>query len=153
MFFDGSATVAEGYELVKNLEGSKYLVTATGFDGGSGTESDPYRIANGPQFLYFVNMVNGPVTNGSQGNNCSGLYFILTDNINLHGNSIMPIGYWNAAFSGTFDGNGYTISGLTVDHMSGWGMGIFGTISGGCVKNVVFEKAQIILNRSVSSTG
>jgi hypothetical protein len=50
---------------------------ASSFDGGSGTESDPYLISNGAQLAKLAQDVNG-------GNNYSGKYFRLTADIMLN---------------------------------------------------------------------
>ena len=50
------------------------------------------------------------------------------------GRWFMTAGYGNAGLKGTFDGNGHSISNLTVGQY-----GIFGVINGGTVKNVAFK--------------
>ena len=51
---------------------------ATAFAGGTGTESDPYQIANGAQLAYLASSVNS-------GETYTGKYFVLTANIDLNG--------------------------------------------------------------------
>ncbi|MCL2477777.1 hypothetical protein [Candidatus Bathycorpusculum sp.] len=50
---------------------------ATSFDGGSGTASNPYRIANAQQLAYLAQQVNG-------GTDYSGQYFRQTEDITLN---------------------------------------------------------------------
>ncbi len=109
---------------------------ATGFNSGTGTEEDPYIIANADQLAYFGEAVGGML--GVEANSFEGNVVKLTADINLadaedeaNNNEVSkifhPIGYYytddkNAdgktgdyystvySFEGTFDGNGHTIS-------------------------------------------
>ena len=85
------------------------------FSCGSGTESDPYKISNANDLKRLATDVNG-------GTYYSGKYFKLTGDIDLSNVYIHePIGSLKEgffsdtinSFQGTFDGDGYTISGLT----------------------------------------
>ena len=73
-----------------------------------------------------------------------GINITLTENINLTDMDWTPIGKDdNKAYTGTFDGNGKTITGLTVTGSNDYA-GLFGYIgSGGMVKNVVLEDVAI----------
>ena len=146
-------TVAEGYTLSKNLEENIWYVTATEFDGGDGSEENPYLIATAQQLRYFRDYVNATTNNGTNGHDCNGVFFKLTADIDLKGDSWLSIGYWNMSFKGTFDGDGHTISGAAIDRFSGWGMGFFGTLNGATIKNVNFENMFAITNTGVYNTG
>lgn len=133
--------------------------TATAYTG-TGTESDPYLIANAEQLAYFRNQVDG-------GNTFEGKYVKLNDNINLNGKNFDPIGWGYSTtahnrdgvagktFNGTFDGNGKTIYGL---YQNGWdleastgtdytytncGFGLFATASNATFKNLTISGADI----------
>ena len=90
---------------------------ATAFAGGTGTESDPYQIANGTELAYLASSVNS-------GETYTGKNFVLTANIDLNGLPWTPIGnsFSDALlegsnyriFAGNFDGNGYTISNVSI---------------------------------------
>ena len=90
---------------------------ATAFAGGTGTESDPYQIANGAELAYLASSVNS-------GKTYTGKNFVLTANIDLNGLPWTPIGnsFSDALlegsnyriFAGNFDGNGYTISNVSI---------------------------------------
>ena len=80
---------------------------ATAFAGGTGTESDPYQIADGAQLAYLANNVNG-------GESYADTYFVLTADIDLGNKNWKPIGIDSNAFAGTFDGKGYTISKISI---------------------------------------
>ena len=90
---------------------------ATAFAGGTSTESDPYQIANGAELAYLASSVNS-------GETYTGKNFVLTANIDLNGLPWTPIGnsFSDALlegsnyriFAGNFDGNGYTISNVSI---------------------------------------
>ena len=86
---------------------------------GSGTETDPYQISTADQLKLFRDIVNG--SNGQTQNR--GAYAVLTANIDLNNEPWTPIGNFTEGnkiyYEGTFDGGGYTISGLNVTGKSG----------------------------------
>lgn len=83
-----------------------------------------------------------------------GINITLTADIDLKGIDWTPIGKDdNKAYTGTFDGNGKTITGLTVTGSDQYA-GLFGYIgSGGTVKNVVLEGVQITSDNSSGYAG
>ena len=91
--------------------------TAAAFAGGTGTAEDPYQIANGAQLAYLASSVNS-------GETYTGKNFVLTVNIDLNGLPWTPIansfsdallgGSNYRVFAGNFDGNGYTISKVSI---------------------------------------
>ena len=78
----------------------------------------------------------------------------LTDNIDLTGIDWTPIGIdYNHQYTGTFDGGGHTITGLTVTGSNEY-TGLFGRIgSGGKVMNVKLEGVQIESDNETSAVG
>ena len=72
------------------------------FDGGYGTEANPYEIRTAEQFLNIKKMEE-KILGGENDN----LYFKLTGDIDLRGET----GYAATVFSGTLDGDGHTIYG------------------------------------------
>lgn len=90
---------------------------ATEFAGGTGTESDPYQIADGAQLAYLAQTVNN-------GEEYKDKYFVLTADIDLGNQQWTPIGNSFASllfhdtdyriFAGNVDGKGYTISNLSI---------------------------------------
>ena len=91
--------------------------TAAAFAGGTGTAEDPYQIANGAQLAYLASSVNSGETYEEKN-------FVLTANIDLNGLPWTPIansfsdallgGSDYRIFAGNFDGNGYTISNVSI---------------------------------------
>ena len=77
----------------------------------------------------------------------------LTDDIDLKGIDWTPIGTSGNSYTGTFDGNGKTITGLKITGSNDYA-GLFGFIgSGGTVKNVVLEDVQITSDNSSGLAG
>jgi len=126
---------------------------ASGFAGGTGTEADPYQIATAEQLAYLAQKVNGGTT-------YEGKHIKLTADIVLNDTTAenwtetarqwTPIGIHytesptgnNERFYGTFDGGGYTISGLYVSSSSNY-MGLFGYTENATLKNVTIANASI----------
>ena len=83
-----------------------------------------------------------------------GINITLTENINLTDMEWTPIGTdYNNAYTGTFNGGGHTITGLTVTTSNIYA-GLFGYLgSGGTVKNVVLEGVQITSDNSLGHAG
>ncbi|MEG0178570.1 MAG: hypothetical protein RR654_03360, partial [Oscillospiraceae bacterium] len=75
---------------------------ANGTWAGDGTEAKPYLIADAADLTKLATVVNG-------GTNYSGKFFKLTANIDLSGQSWVPIGN-GRAFNGTFDGGGHEVT-------------------------------------------
>ena len=100
---------------------------ANGVWGGDGSQGSPYEISDAADLAKLATDVNS-------GTNYSGKYFVLTDNIVLTG-TWTPIGLNNRHFSGTFDGKGYTVSGISITGANNDYAGLFG-YSDGTIKNV-----------------
>ena len=100
---------------------------------GSGTQEDPYQIRSAEDLQHLAESVNA-------GNSYSGNYFTQTDDITLTG-SWIPIGSEKVPFAGTYLGNSYTISGLSITGTTNY-LGLFGVVTGG-VDGVVLKGAVI----------
>ena len=110
---------------------------ATAFAGGTGTESDPYQIADGAQLAYLASEVN-------KGQTYENSYFVLIADIDLANNDWTPIGnsFSDALFgltdyrlfAGNLDGKGHTISNISIGTEStpleSDVFGLFGATSG-----------------------
>jgi hypothetical protein len=83
---------------------------ASAYNAGTGTEFDPYQIASASQLARLAQEVN----NGNE----AGLYYMLTEHIDLGNLEWTPIGNAQNPFSGDFDGRFYKISNMLVsDHL------------------------------------
>lgn len=84
----------------------------------------------------------------------SDINITLTADINLSGIDWTPIGIdYNHQYTGTFNGGGHTITGLTVTGSDQYA-GLFGRIgSGGTVKNVTLKDVKIESNHSSGNVG
>ncbi|HEY9165350.1 MAG TPA: GLUG motif-containing protein [Candidatus Kryptonia bacterium] len=99
---------------------------------GSGTLGDPYLIATLDN-LYWI----------TQNSGSWGLYFKQTADIDASsssgwdsGNGFSPIGGTGLDFTGTYDGNGHTITGLFISRSGTNYVGLFGDCSAATVKNI-----------------
>jgi hypothetical protein len=104
------------------------------YSGGFGIPVAPYRIATKADLLALA------ANTGDYGK-C----FILTADINMAGQVFTaPIIAADGvpAFSGTFDGNGHKITNFTINE-DYYDIGLFGTISGGSVKNLGIEDCLV----------
>ena len=119
---------------------------------GSGTESDPYIIPDLETLEFYRGMINA----GSD-SKYNSAHYKLTVDINLDGsedNQWEPIGgSKNRAFTGTFDGNGHTISGLYINNGDSVYAGLFGYVGrGGMIKGLTVE-GKITISGSTSCVG
>lgn len=83
---------------------------ATAFAGGEGTEENPYQIATAAQLAYFSELCSEKNAQAVT-DKC----WILTADIDLGGINWTPIGSLQTCYpTGWFDGNGHTVSGLSI---------------------------------------
>ena len=87
------------------------------------------------------------VNNGTEDYN--GKVVILTENIDLAGVDWTPIGTTVNHFSGVFDGQGHKISNLNVNKPDSEGVGLFGWVSDGSVRNLYVDNATVTGKSSV----
>ena len=106
---------------------------------GSGTETDPYQIGTAAGLKWFRDKVNDAKTEEE-----TKICAVLTANIDLKNEEWTPIGIGNGTrngvpidfpYSGTFDGNGHTISGLNVNYRNKNG-GLFCHVMNATIKNL-----------------
>lgn len=109
---------------------------------GDGSEDYPYKIYTPGHLANMANQINGGTTDK---------HYKLAANISLAGKIWIPAGYnTKHAFTGSFDGDGFTISGLYVDNASlslngTVGYGLFGVLGqGATIKNVQVIGANIV---------
>jgi len=144
----GKFTMTDG-----TVDGSVTLhFTVAGSDvymDGLGTAAYPYQISTADQLKLFRDIVNGT---GDQAQN-RGAYAVLTANIDLNNEPWTPIGNYTEGnqiyYEGTFDGGGYTISGLNVTGKFRCAS-LFGAVKGGTIKNLTVAGN---VSHNYSSTG
>ena len=121
----------------------------TAFAGGTGTESDPYQIADGAQLAYLASEVN-------KGQPYENSYFVLTADIDLANHDWTPIGnsFSDALFGGTdyhlfagnLDGKGHTIFNISIGTenapLESDVFGLFGA-TGGKISNLNLDDITI----------
>ena len=104
-----------------------------------------YTVTSADGLMNVAELVNGGKTD---------INITLDKNIDLTGKDWTPIGTsFDNSYTGTFDGGGHTITGLTVTTNDQF-VGLFGYLnSAGTVKNVVMEGIQITSNHMFGNTG
>ena len=123
--------------------GGEYTYTvslAAAKDLGYTIESNgSYTVYNADGLLNIAELVNGGKTD---------INITLDKNIDLTGKDWTPIGTsFDNSYTGTFDGGGHTITGLTITTKDQF-VGLFGYLNrAGTVKNVVMEGVQITSNQ------
>ena len=129
--------------------GGEYTYTvslAAAKDLGYTIESNgSYTVTSADGLMNIAKLVNGGKTD---------INITLDTDIDLTGKDWTPIGTdYDNAYTGTFDGGGHTITGLTVTTNDQF-VGLFGYLNrAGTVKNVVMEGIQITSNHMYGSTG
>ena len=104
-----------------------------------------YTVYNANGLMNIAELVNGGKTD---------INITLDTNIDLTGKDWTPIGTsFRNSYTGTFDGGGHTIKGLTVTTNDQF-VGLFGSLGkAGTVKNVVMEGVQITNNHGSGDVG
>lgn len=150
--FNGKVTVTPGSTIESGTFNGEVInngtITGGTFNGGitgtpalvtgSGTETDPYQISTATGLKWFRDVVNG--ANGQTQN--LGACAELTADVDLENDAWTPIGQNTGddpkdtlAYSGTFNGNGHTISGLNVTGEFAYS-GLFGYTEGAAIRDL-----------------
>lgn len=110
---------------------------------GDGTEESPYLISCTVEFNNFSALIKND--NASYGSK----YYKLTANMDFADAALVPFGTSSYPFTGTFDGNGYSIYNVTINNVEN--SGIIGYMTDGTVKNlsVSYKDMETIGNYSV----
>ncbi len=136
-----SAAELESDSVPDNYSDGQLMFDIGVYAGGDGSEESPYEINDAEQLLYFSQTVNAGTD--------AGAYYKLTANIDLNGTSWTPVGFhssttgYTTVFSGNFDGNGYTISNVTINSASTSYVGFFGFLYNATVKNLTLDNVTI----------
>lgn len=114
---------------------------------GVSKEGDVYYIGSAAGLRWLANTVNNMTsdTRASDIAPFAGKTVMLVNDIDLSGSEWTPIGNsWTNAFCGTFDGNGKTISGMTIKCATANGhASLFGTIRSAQIRNLTILNAYV----------
>ena len=112
------------------------------FAGGNGTPSDPYLISTPEDLLLLSDQVNS-------GTEYLGSYFKITRNLDLSGYSPWPsigtrmIASPVCSFQGILDGDGHTITGLSINGADS--LGLFGSVGqSGMIHDLVLDGFELL---------
>jgi hypothetical protein len=112
--------------------------------------------ANGSYLIYTADQLVSIANNVNVSGNNTTSYTLMAD-IDMMGKTLTPIGNVDHPYMGTFDGNGYTISNLTVNDSvkaakdGGFAIGMFGVIGEkGTVENLRINGANVTFAKSGS---
>ncbi len=118
---------------------------------GEGTEANPWKIKTLDDLVLLADKVNndpdqtygGPYTFHTKSFN--GKYFRVENDIDMSGYRFTPIGNaWTQRFSGTFDGNGHTRTGLNVNTGVKGYAGLFGCAdTASVIKNLTLKNVKV----------
>ena len=116
---------------------------------GEGTAEKPFKISNREELYWFAGLVNGTLPSGEKNASANAILMnditvnegVLDENKNLVSESDFiewtPVGNNIYAYTGTFDGKGYTVSGLYFNNPTSYYVGLFGCIgANGKISNV-----------------
>lgn len=124
---------ADGFIPTKNADGT-YGVKE-GADGYVEDENGNVTISTAEGLFYFAKKANA-------GNNFAGKTVKLANDIDLNNEKWTPIGIYdkaNTLFKGTFDGQNHAVTGLKVEESRKNGVGFFGKVYTGTIKNLTVE--------------
>ncbi len=138
---DGSADswqqqldLACGFYKVEQLVDEVTTDPTTGFAAGSGTSDDPYQIAAA---VHLQKLFSDSSLWGDS--------FKLTRNVSMAGVEVNAgVGNYDEPFSGEFDGNGFTISGLAINQPEASGVAMFSELRDASISNVVMDEVNIV---------
>lgn len=108
-----------------------------------------YQVADAFQLFWFAALVNGTLEGTAQNAAASA---VLTTNIDLTGEAWTPIGSESNPYTGTFDGQNHTISGMTIENAESYS-GLFGNVTGTVRDFTVTGSITITGSEAVSKVG
>lgn len=154
--------VNETLDLIETWDGdcdvTETLTPDNIFDGGAGTEEDPYQIKTANQFACFAESVN-------RGTTYDGQYIKQTKTIKLNDHlneriendpegliAWTPIGDYYSSFNGTYDGGNNKITGLFLHNIDNYYVGLFAHTEHAKFKNMVLSDVYIDIDDNFSGS-
>ena len=124
--------------------GEEYTYTvslAAAYPGYTDDGNGNYTVTSAEGLKNIAELVNGGKTD---------INITLAKNIDLTGKEWTPIGNYEKQYTGTFDGNGKTITGLTFNQPETNNVGLIGRLGeNGIVRDVKLDKVNIKANNNV----
>ena len=125
------------------------IINVQAYGGGDGSSGNPYLINNISHFNELANYCNSSVLN-----NYYGKYFKLTKDLDFEGQTFTPVAYGTGnEFSGIFDGDGHTISNVSINisgakttNTSEYNVGVFGRAFSATIKNLKVDVLTVTLS-------
>ena len=130
------------------------VCTVCGVYQPAGQENDIYQITNAGQLFWFAALVNGDADIiGTDVEKNAAASAVLTADITVpEGKAWTPIGNESNPYTGTFDGQGYTIDGMKIDNAESYS-GLFGNVTGTVRDFTVTGSIAITGDETVSRVG
>lgn len=113
----------------------EFTINTNVFDGGDGTQMNPYQVSNAAQLNAVRNYLNA--------------HFIQTANIDLgvapwnDGEGWLPIGSASQQFTGRYNGNGYSISNLRISRSAVDNLGLFGYSNNATLERIALQQVNV----------
>ena len=121
--------------------GKFYNITLDKNKGYTDDGQGNYTVTTADGLMNVAELVNGGKTD---------INITLDTDLDLTGKEWTPIGNYEKQYTGTFDGNGKTITGLTFNQPGTNNVGLIGCLGeNGIVRDVKLEKVNIIANNNV----
>ncbi len=149
-YCDGTATGNYGNSQIIHANYANGFCTGCGKYQPAELNGAVYEISNAGQLFWFAALVNGTLTDGTAQN--AAACAVLTTNIDLTGEAWTPIGSESNPYTGTFDGQNHTISGMTIENAESYS-GLFGNVTGTVRDFTVTGSITITGSEAVSKVG
>ena len=149
-YCDGTATGNYGNSQIIHANYANGFCTGCGKYQPAELNGAVYEISNAGQLFWFAGLVNGTLEGTTQNVAANA---VLLNNITIPADMAWtPIGNASTIYTGTFDGAGYTISGMKIDDATGYS-GLFGNVTGTVRDFTVTGTITITGSEAVSKVG
>ena len=110
------------------------------------SEAELFEISSKEEFKGLAKLVN-------EGNSFLGKTIKLTDDIDINGEELVPIGTSENPFKGIFEGDYNTIYNFSINGTSTDNQGLFGYISEGTIKNLFLSNFKVVATEGIDNIG